>query len=115
MRKAGLYSIPGIKPTSLRDAFEDALADAETYHKTKETLMGHTSTIEHHYGSHNKMVSGLIEAMKKVYPLICLNEANLLAGQGNGMLSPEQLSKVLQLLEMYDKGFLVLKKDEPTG
>ena len=43
--KAGFGSVKGFKPTSLRDAFEDALVDAETYHKTKEALVGHVSNI----------------------------------------------------------------------
>jgi integrase len=74
--KTGLNNISGFKPTSLRDAFEDALVDAEIYSKTKEALMGHTSDIEHEYGGHSKMVSRLVEAMKKAYPLLCLNDAN---------------------------------------
>lgn len=74
--KANLAKISGFKPTSLRDAFEDALVDAEIYHKVKEALMAHSSSIEHEYGGHNKMVTRLVEAMKKAYPLLCLNDAN---------------------------------------
>src|ERR1035437_8619583 len=73
--KADFGSIKGFKPTSLRDAFEDALVDSETYHKTKEALVGHVSNIEQEYGGYSKMVSHLTEAMKKAYPLICLNDA----------------------------------------
>jgi site-specific recombinase XerD len=71
-----LKAISGFKPTSLRDAFEDALVDAEVYSKVKEALMGHVSSIEHEYGGHNKVISHLVEAMKKAYPLLCLNDSN---------------------------------------
>ncbi len=67
-----LKVISGFKPTSLRDAFEDALVEAEIYHKIKEALMAHNSGIEQQYGGHNKMVQHLVVAMKKVYPLVAL-------------------------------------------
>ena len=98
--KAGFADNKGFKPTSLRDAFEDALVDVEIYHKIKEALMGHVSNIEQHYGGHNKMVVKLIEAMKKVYPLLCLNDSyksNPLAG-----FSAEDTEKVKKLLERFD-------------
>ncbi len=74
IEKAELDGIKGFTPKCLRDGFEDALADAEIYHKVKEALMGHTVDIEHQYGGFNKMVERLTQAMKKVYPLICLTE-----------------------------------------
>jgi hypothetical protein len=74
--KSGLNSNVGFKPTSLRDAFEDALVDTDINRKVKESLMGHTSDIEQEYGGYNRMVGRLVEAIKKVYPLICLNDVN---------------------------------------
>lgn len=83
--KAGFSSIAGFKPKCLRDGFEDALVDAEIYHKVKEALMGHTVGIEHEYGSYKKMVERLVEAVKKVYPLICLNDVNKIDGSLVGL------------------------------
>ena len=100
--KAGFGSVKGFKPTSLRDAFEDALVDAETYHKTKEALVGHVSNIEQEYGGYNKMVSHLVEAMKKVYPLLCLNDLNRVSGSVAGF-SPEELEKLKAVLVRYDE------------
>jgi integrase len=73
--RAGFGSVKGFKPTSLRDFFEDALVDAEVYPKIKKALMAHTSDIEHEYGGQKKLEAKLVEAMKKVYPLICLNDS----------------------------------------
>jgi integrase len=98
--KVGFNNIKGFKPTSLRDAFEDALVDAETYVKVKEAFMGHTSDIQHEYGSQDKMEFRLVEAMKKVYPLVCLNDSYKsypLAG-----FSVEDTEKVKKLLERFD-------------
>ena len=92
-----LKAISGFKPTSLRDAFEDALVDAEVYSKVKEALMGHVSSIEHDYGGHNKMVQHLVEAMKKTYPLLCLNDINRVSGPIAGF-SPAELEKLRQFL-----------------
>jgi hypothetical protein len=100
--KAGFGSVKGFKPTSLRDAFEDALVDAETYHKTKEALIGHVSKIEQEYGGYNKMVSHLIEAMKKTYPLLCLNDLNRVTGEVAGF-SPQELEKLKAVLGRYDE------------
>ncbi len=99
--KAGFGEIVGFKPTSLRDFFEDSLSDAEIYRKTKETLMGHgVGDIEQEYGGYKKMVERLVEAAKKVYPLICLNEVNLKSQ--TPIYSPEQYKKIDQLLENFD-------------
>ncbi|MGA2522940.1 MAG: hypothetical protein ABSF65_02160 [Candidatus Bathyarchaeia archaeon] len=100
--KAGFGSVKGFKPTSLRDAFEDALVDAETYHKTKEALVGHVSGIEQEYGGYNKMVSHLVDAMKKTYPLLCLNDVNRVSGPIEGF-SPEELEKLKAVLGRYDE------------
>jgi site-specific recombinase XerD len=97
-----LKAISGLKPTSLRDAFEDALVDAEIYHKVKEALMAHSSGIEQEYGGHNKMVSHLVAAMKKVYPLLCLNDLNRVSGSVAGF-SPEELEKLKAVLSRYDE------------
>jgi len=72
IEKSG-FGNDGFKPTSLRDAFEDALVDANVHPKMKEALMGHVSAIEHEYGGHNKLVAVVTAAMKKAYPLLTLN------------------------------------------
>jgi integrase len=63
----------GFKPTSLRDAFEDALVEANVNHKIKEALMGHSGDIEMQYGGTKKLRMVCVEAMKKAYPLLSLN------------------------------------------
>lgn len=73
IEKSGLDGNNGFKPTSLRDALEDALVEANVNHKIKEALMGHVSDIEHEYGGQNKLVINVVEAMKKAYPLLSLN------------------------------------------
>jgi integrase len=73
IEKAGLGGNNGFKPTSLRDALEDALVEANVNHKIKEALMGHVSDIEHEYGGQNKLIINVVEAMKKAYPLLTLN------------------------------------------
>ena len=73
IEKAGLGGNNGFKPTSLRDALEDALVEANVNHKIKEALMGHVSDIEHEYGGQNKLIVNVVEAMKKAYPLLTLN------------------------------------------
>lgn len=104
MIKAGLDKVPGFKPTSLRDGFEDALVDAEIYHKIKEALMAHNSGIEKEYGGYNKLVEKLTEAMKKVYPLICLNDTNKMVGSSGGkQFSDEQYGKLLKLLNRFEE------------
>jgi integrase len=72
MDKAGLGSIKGCKPTSLRDAFEDSLCEANVNGKIKECLMGHSNNIEHEYGGENRIRIMCTEAMKKAYPLLSL-------------------------------------------
>jgi hypothetical protein len=84
------------------DAFEDALVDAEIYHKVKEALMAHSSGIEQEYGGHNKMVSHLVEAMKKTYPLLALNDLNRVSGSIVGF-SPAELEKLKAVLVRYDE------------
>jgi integrase len=74
--QAGFDEISGFSPKCLRDGFEDALVDAEVYHKVKEALMGHGGSIEHQYGSAKKLEERIIEAMRKTYPLLCLTENN---------------------------------------
>jgi integrase len=73
IEKAGLDGNNGFKPTSLRDALEDALVEANINHKLKETIMGHVSNIEHEYGGMNKLIVNVVEAMKKTYPFLTLN------------------------------------------
>ena len=48
------------------------------------------------------MVSHLVEAMKKVYPLLCLNDLNRVSGSVAGF-SPEELEKLKAVLVRYDE------------
>jgi hypothetical protein len=67
----------------------------------KEALMAHTSDIQHQYGSDKKMKERMVEAIKKAYPLICLNDVNknsVLAG-----FNSEDTEKIKALLNQYDK------------
>jgi len=73
IEKSGLGGNNGFKPTSLRDALEDALVEANVNHKIKEALMGHVSNIEHEYGGQNNLIVNVVEAMKKTYPFLTLN------------------------------------------
>jgi integrase len=73
IKGAGLNGNLGFKPTSLRDAFEDALVSANVNHKIKETLMGHSSSIEHEYGGQNRLEAVCVQAMRKTFPLLSLN------------------------------------------
>src|SRR4030042_2872250 len=73
IEKSGLGGNDGFKPTSLRDALEDALVQSNVNHKIKEALMGNVSDIEHEYGGMNKLIINVVEAMKKTYPLLSLN------------------------------------------
>lgn len=75
--KAGFGEVKGFKPTSLRDAFEDALVDANINHKIKEALMGHTGDIEHQYGSYKKLKENCVAAMKQTYKFISLSDNKL--------------------------------------
>jgi integrase len=83
--KAGLAGNDGFKPTSLRDSFEDALVEANINPKIKESLMGHANSIEQEYGGKNKLVINLVEAVKKVYPLIILN-GHRIEGESNRLM-----------------------------
>ncbi|MDR1993149.1 MAG: hypothetical protein LBQ98_06625, partial [Nitrososphaerota archaeon] len=67
IKKAGYEDIAGFKPTALRDAFEDALMDAELPSKIKEAMMGHSGGIEAQYGGHKQFVRRMEEAMQKAY------------------------------------------------
>jgi integrase len=102
IEKAGLDGKPGFKPTALRDAFEDALVDANVNPKIKESLMGHTGNIEHEYGGFNRLTVACIEAMKKAYPLLCLNDASRVSGSMAGF-SQEELEKLKVVLGRYDE------------
>lgn len=75
--KAGFGDVEGFRPYSLRDAFEDALGDAEVYHKVKEALMGHSSDIEQRYGGRKKAEENCVLGMRKAYPLLCLHDYHL--------------------------------------
>jgi integrase len=73
IKKADLNGIDGFKPTSLRDAFEDTLVEANVHVKIKEALMGHTSDIQHQYGSAKRLRIACVQAIKKAYPKFALN------------------------------------------
>jgi integrase len=92
IEKSGLDGNNGFKPTSLRDALEDALVEANVNHKIKEALMGHVSNIEHEYGGQNNLIVNVVEAMKKTYPFLTLNGlARVSTGQH---VSKEELEAV---------------------
>jgi len=110
--KAGYSNSAGFVPKCLRDAFEDALADAEIYKKTKETMMGHMADIEQEYGSYKKMQQRLVEAMQKVYPLICLNEHNLERKESADYLTPEEVIKVRSIIDgIYSGKYKITRAD----
>jgi len=92
IEKSGLDGNNGFKPTSLRDALEDALVEANVNHKLKEALMGHVSDIEHEYGGQNKLIINVVEAMKKAYPLLALN--GLTRASTEQQVSREELEAV---------------------
>lgn len=98
IEKAGFSGNQGFVPKCLRDGFEDALVDAEIYKKVKEALMGHTADIENEYGSYNKMKQRLVEAVQKVYPLLCVNEYNLADGNPEKHLTPEMWDFINSLM-----------------
>jgi integrase len=111
IEKSGLGGNDGFKPTSLRDALEDALVESNVNHKIKEALMGHVSSIEHEYGGHNKLVINVVEAMKKAYPLLSLNGLTRVSSE-NQVSKEEFESMKARLAEMESsvsqlKGMLV--------
>jgi len=85
IEKSGLDGNNGFKPTSLRDALEDTLVEANVNHKIKEALMGHSSGVEHEYGGQNKLIINVTQAVKKAYPLLALN--------GQRVSTEDQISK----------------------
>ena len=93
IEKSGLNGNSGFKPTSLRDAFEDAMVEANVNHKIKEALMGHVSSIEHEYGGLNKLVINVVEAMKKAYPFLALN--GLARASEGQQVSKEEFEQVM--------------------
>ena len=48
------------------------------------------------------MVSHLVEAMKKTYTLLCLNDINRVSGEVAGF-SPQELEKLKAVLGRYDE------------
>jgi len=103
IEKAGLDGNNGFKPTSLRDALEDALVEANVNHKIKEALMGHVSDIEHEYGGQNKLIINVVEAMKKAYPFLALNG---LARESDTKVSKE----IAELRQEYQEKFSKIEK-----
>ena len=73
MKKAGFNEKIGLKPTSLRDAFEDALVKSNVQSKLKELMMGHSAGMEREYGGTNALKVMIVDAAKRVYPLLTLN------------------------------------------
>ncbi len=115
--KSGLSKLAGFKPTSFRDAFEDALSEVKTYHKTKAALMGHTVDIEHDYGGYDKMVKALVEAMKTVYPIIALVDENKGLGLGvdqNKLAQLVELAPELVEIAKLNRAKKLLNKDDPN-
>jgi hypothetical protein len=107
IEKAGLDGNNGFKPTSLRDALEDALVEANVNHKLKEALMGHVSDIEHEYGGHNKLVINVVEAMKKAYPLLSLNGLTRVSTEHQ--VSKEEFESIKKRLQVMESSFLKLQ------
>ena len=101
IEKASLDGNSGFKPTSLRDAFEDALVEANVHPKIKESLMGHVSGIEHEYGGQNKLIAIVTEAMKKAYPLLTLNGLTRMAKESE--VSKEEFEALKQRLQKIEK------------
>jgi hypothetical protein len=65
--------------------------------------MAHSSGIESAYGGQKKMEEKLVEAMKKVYPLICLNDNNKAGTSvGGRVLSDADWAKLMKLLSRAD-------------
>jgi integrase len=95
IERSGFGGVPGFMPKCLRDGFADALIDADVYLQVKEGLMGHGSNIYHQYGSEKKVAERCVEAMKKVYPLICLTDGNKVS---NGGLDEQTLKAIIELL-----------------
>jgi integrase len=109
IEKSELKGNSGFKPSSLRDAFEDALVDSNVHQKIKECLMGHVSGIEHQYGSHNKLVAVCTEGMKKAYSHLTLNG---LSRQSTTQLQYEERMKLLeQRFENIERLVQELKKE----
>ena len=107
IEKSGLNGNNGFKPTSLRDALEDALVEANVNHKIKEALMGHVSDIEHEYGGHNKLVINVVEAMKKAYPLLSLNGLTRVSTEHQ--VSKEEFESMKKRLQVMESSFSKLK------
>lgn len=98
--KSELDQIPGFIPKCLRDGFEDALVDANINRKIKEALMGHTSAVEHEYGSQKNLERRLVAAMKKVYPYISLdNKQNVVTDDPLAGLPQEWKQEIFKMIE----------------
>jgi integrase len=102
IEKADLDGKPGFKPTALRDAFEDALVDANVNPKIKASLMGHTGDIEHEYGGQNRLEVACVEAMKKAYPFLSLNDTGRVSSPV-AVFTPGELEKLNMVLGRYDE------------
>lgn len=111
IEKSGLNGNAGFKPTSLRDALEDALVEANINHKIKECLMGHVSDIEHEYGGANRLKINIVEAMKKAYPLLTLNGLTRIST--DQQVSKEEFEwmkqRIKELEDKYDKWHITEK------
>jgi integrase len=101
IEKAGLGGQVGFKPTSLRDAFEDALVEGDINHKTKEGLMGHSGSIESEYGGANRLRVVCVEAVKKIYRLITLNGYAAVERQKADLL--EVVNSLISRIERLEK------------
>ena len=106
--KSGLNGNAGFKPTSLRDALEDALVEANINHKIKECLMGHVSDIEHEYGGANRLKINIVEAMKKAYPHLTLNGLTRVSTESQ--VSKEEFESVQLELENLRQNMTAVKR-----
>jgi len=97
---AGFKSINGFCPKCLRDGFNDALIDAKVGHEVKEALMGHNADkIYHKYGGEVKVAERVVEAMRKVYPLICLTDQPTLGSTEAELKSLKEIIAMLPALK----------------
>jgi integrase len=110
--RAGLENVEGLTPKSFRDGRFDALIDAGIDLQTREAMMGHVNNIYHHYGSDKKLQERMVEAMRKVYPLIKLTD-DTISNVGSG-LDEATLKRLVSLLPAIERFVALENKKEET-
>ena len=66
-----------IRPKDFRDAFKDELVNAKVDVETSESLMGHSGAVRHRYDTSENLEVRVVEAMKKAYQFLKLNDVVL--------------------------------------